>query len=301
MTARNQDERGASADRLDSPEAPGTLLNLGCGSDSHPAFVNVDLIPGPGVIGHDLRRGIPFPDATYDLVYQSTMLSHLRPADALSLTRECCRVLKPGGVLRIVTEDLEQMCRIYLEKLEAAWNGDRQSSHDYDWMLLELYDQASREFPGGRIAAYLRQNPLPNEEFVYARIGSPGRNMVTSQRAMLHARSAPVPLPRRALSTLPRRLLGRARRLIVDTLLGPGAMDAFDVGRFRLTSGQVSYRMYDRYSLRELFRTAGFSEITLQDHRRSRYAAWSSVNLDMTPSGDVARPHTLVMEGIRPF
>ena len=36
------------------------LLNLGCGGDSHPAFVNVDLVAGPGIIGHDLRQGFPF-------------------------------------------------------------------------------------------------------------------------------------------------------------------------------------------------------------------------------------------------
>ena len=83
-----------------------SLLNLGCGTDCHPAFVNVDIVGGPGIIAHDLRLGIPFPDATYDLVYHSTMLSHLRPPDALSLMRECGRVLKPGGVLRVVTEDL---------------------------------------------------------------------------------------------------------------------------------------------------------------------------------------------------
>src|SRR4029453_2670584 len=76
------------------------LLNLGCGAEIHPAFVNVDLIDAPGVVKHDLRQGIPYDDKTYDLVYHSTMLSHLRPADAHALTRECYRVLKPGGILR---------------------------------------------------------------------------------------------------------------------------------------------------------------------------------------------------------
>ncbi len=99
------------------------LLNLGCGAEVHPAFVNVDLIEAPGVVKHDLRQGIPYDDKTYDLVYHSTMLSHLRPADALTLTRDCYRVLKPGGILRIVTEDLEQMCRLYLQKLDAAFAG----------------------------------------------------------------------------------------------------------------------------------------------------------------------------------
>ena len=167
------------------------LLNLGCGADSHPAFVNLDLIARPGVIGHDLRLGIPFPDATFDLVYHSTMLSTMRAADALALMRECRRVLKPGGVLRVVTEDLEQMCRVYLHKLEAACHGDRQSAEDYEWMMLELYDQATREFAGGEMARYVRRNPLPNEAFIYSRIGEPGRRMVAGGRSS--AATAPAP------------------------------------------------------------------------------------------------------------
>ena len=146
-------------------------------------YVNIDLVPFPGVIAHDLRQGIPFPDATYDLVYHSTMLSHLRPADALIFTRECRRVLKTGGVLRVVTEDLEQMCREYLQKLEAACSGDPQGAQDYEWMLLELYDQATRESPGGGMVHYLSQDPLPNEAFIYSRVGEQGRRMISGARA----------------------------------------------------------------------------------------------------------------------
>ena len=179
------------------------LLNLGCGADSHPAFVNVDLIARPGVIGHDLRLGIPFPDATFDLVYHSTMLSTMRAADALALMRECRRVLKPGGVLRVVTEDLEQMCRVYLQKLEAACHGDRQSAEDYEWMMLELYDQATREFAGGEMARYVRRNPLPNEAFIYSRVGEPGRRMVAGARSASATARPPFTISGRRASAVP--------------------------------------------------------------------------------------------------
>ena len=272
------------------------LLNLGCGSDHHPAFVNVDLDAHPGVIAHDLRQGIPFPDATFDLAYHSTMLSMFRPAEAARFTRECWRVLKPGGVLRVVTEDLEQMCRVYLQKLEDALGGDEQSASDYDWMMLELYDQASRERPGGGMAAYASQDPLLSEEFIYSRVGDLGRRIVAGARSYRRRLEAGSPAARPPFNTVVRTTV---RKLILIGLLGPSGMEAFDVGRFRLSSGQVTYRMYDRFSLERLFVAAGFTSVLLRSARESGYPFWDAVNLDLSPGGEAARPHALIMEGIR--
>lgn len=51
----------------------------------------------------DVRQGsaetIPFPDATFDLVFSSGVLHHT--PDTLRSFRECFRVLKPGGVAKI--------------------------------------------------------------------------------------------------------------------------------------------------------------------------------------------------------
>jgi hypothetical protein len=272
------------------------LLNLGCGTASHPAFVNVDLVKAPGVITHDLRKGIPFPDQTFDLVYHSTMLSLMRPAEALAFTRECRRVLKPGGVLRVVTEDLERMCRAYLEKLEAACAGDRQSSYDYEWMMLELYDQATREVAGGGMSRYMRRQPLPNADFICSRVGEQGRSMIAAGRS--HVESAAKPpsagtMIRRFVQLLPARI----KKVFLSALIGAEGLRALEIGRFRLTSGQVTYRMYDRYSLGELFSSAGFSEISVESATHSRLPVWHRVNLDLSAQGLPARPHALIMEG----
>ncbi len=96
-------------------------LNLGCGNRYHPDWINIDIAPStPGAIAHDLSRGIPLPDTRCDVVYHSHILEHMRRADALPFMEECYRVLRPGGVLRVAVPDLERICRVYREKLEAA-------------------------------------------------------------------------------------------------------------------------------------------------------------------------------------
>jgi SAM-dependent methyltransferase len=273
----------------------GKLLNLGCGAEPNASFVNVDIHPGPNIISHDLRRGVPFPERTFDLVYHSTMLSQLRPAEALALTRECHRVLNPGGILRVVTEDLEQMSRLYLQKLEEAFDGNRASASDYEWMILEIYDQATREKPGGEMAEYLKQNPLPNEDFVISRIGAQGKRIIAGVRASQRRNHAGATGFRPFLS----RLKTGTRHRLLAAIFGSDAPQAFEIGKFRVSSGQVSYRMYDRFSLRQLFSKAGFTDISLRTTRESGYAFWNDVNLDLSSDGTAARPHTIIMEGRR--
>jgi SAM-dependent methyltransferase len=272
-----------------------TLLNLGCGEEGHPAFVNIDLrAANPGIIAHDLRDGIPFPDETFDLVYHATMLSMLRSASALRLMQECRRVLKPGGVLRVVTEDLEQMCQAYLQKLEAVCNGNTESADDYEWMILELYDQATRESSGGGMVQYLLRDPLPNEAFIYSRIGAQGTRIVSGLRLRPEPKYA---APANETVGVRAKLMEKVNKFVLTALLGPKSVEALEIGLFRLTAGQVSYRMYDRYSLGRLFQAAGFSQVSRRTPTESGYAFWDRVNLDVSVEGRIVRPHTLIMEG----
>jgi hypothetical protein len=61
----------------------------------------------------------------------------------------------------------------------------------------------------------------------------------------------------------------------------------------------VSYRMYDRYSLRQLFLNAGFTSISIRTPSESGCHFWDNVNLDLSADGTPARPHALIMEGRR--
>lgn len=64
-----------------------------------PDVVTVDFIPGPGVdIAGDIHA-LPIPDNTYDCVFCTGTLEHVR--DPATAVRELYRILKPGGVIHI--------------------------------------------------------------------------------------------------------------------------------------------------------------------------------------------------------
>ena len=62
---------------------------------------------------HDLRKGIPFTDASADNIFSSHFLEHLSRSDGCQLLTECYRVLKPGGTLRVGVPDLEYALSVH--------------------------------------------------------------------------------------------------------------------------------------------------------------------------------------------
>ena len=65
---------------------------------------------------HDVRKGLPFDSETADVIYAGQFIEHLNPlTEAPAFVRECRRVLKPGGVLRMTTPDVDLILEYYHE------------------------------------------------------------------------------------------------------------------------------------------------------------------------------------------
>jgi SAM-dependent methyltransferase len=208
-------------------------LNLGCGSRFHPEFINIDAVSSsPHVLAYDLNKGIPFPDATFDVVYQSHLLEHFKKENALDFLKECYRVLKTSGVIRLAVPDLEQIVRGYLDELDKALQQPEESGQNYDWMLLELYDQAVRGRSGGAMLEYLEQDNIPNEAFVYQRIGAEARDIIHAlkQRASTSHDERPTNYLAR-LRSLPQFVCARLLKII----LSDEDYRALEIGKFRST------------------------------------------------------------------
>jgi hypothetical protein len=145
------------------------------------------------------------------------------------------------------------------------------------------------------MAQYMSQHARASDAFLYSRVGEQGKSMMDAARTRRNQ-----PRPPASLRTYLSGLKARARQAFYTRLLGPLDVEALELGQFRLSSGQVSYRMYDRFSLKQLFSSAGLSSVAVTNADESRYPGWARVNLDVAPDGRPARPHALIMEGIRP-
>lgn len=76
------------------------------------SWINGDLIGGD--IYLNATKKIPFPSGSLDGIFAEQFIEHLELVEAESFLRECHRVLKPGGVVRLATPDLEGLIEVYL-------------------------------------------------------------------------------------------------------------------------------------------------------------------------------------------
>jgi glycosyltransferase involved in cell wall biosynthesis/predicted SAM-dependent methyltransferase len=254
-----------------------SFLNLGCGRRFHPSWINVDFVStNPKVLAYDLKKDIPFQDASFDVVYHSHLLEHLPRSYAPKFIQECFRVLKPGGIIRVVVPDLETIVKLYLKYLTKALKGDKKSERRYEWIVLEMFDQMVRNVSGGEMLEYLKQDPIPEEDFVYKRVGSEVKDIIESiQEQRCCSKDS-----------------GQNKNVTQK-------FDALSVGKFRL-SGEVHLWMYDRYSLGKLLRETGFEEIKVCQADESRIPNFNSYFLDIEPDGSVRKPDSLFMEAVKP-
>jgi SAM-dependent methyltransferase len=89
-------------------------LNWGCGGRGEPGWINSDRKVGPGVdLSCDIRQGLPLADGSIDYAVSVHALQEIPYPDLLPVLAELRRVLKPGGVLRLVLPDLERAVAAY--------------------------------------------------------------------------------------------------------------------------------------------------------------------------------------------
>lgn len=97
-------------------------LHIGAGTKRIEGWLNTDLIAGEAFL--DIERPLPFSDASLAYAYGEHVIGALSERAAESLFEEFHRVLRPGGVLRVATPDLEKLIAIYHDRSDAVARDD---------------------------------------------------------------------------------------------------------------------------------------------------------------------------------
>lgn len=278
-----------NSQELSSRSVPFRAINLACGGKlcQEHGWVNADHSPSTrGVQQINLLRPLPFEDDTFEVVYHSQFIEHLPYDKGLGFMKECHRVLQRGGVMRMVTPDLQNQAREYLRALDAvlAGRGDEAARLRYQWIRLEMLDQLTRHRTGGQMVEFLESSGRRIEGYLWERMGRSGKNLI------------PQPAGRDKQEAL-KDALRSLRKLawgIVDRL----TPQALQVGRFRL-SGESHLYMYDEYSLSELLAASGFVDIRRVTATQSRIPNWNETRLDCDDLGYPDGAVSLFMEAVK--
>jgi predicted SAM-dependent methyltransferase len=94
-------------------------LNWGCGAHVAPGWINSDVKDEPGVdLVADIRKGLPLDSDSIDCAVGIHVLPEFAYPELVPVLGELCRVLKPGGTLRLALPDLRRGIDAYLAEDE---------------------------------------------------------------------------------------------------------------------------------------------------------------------------------------
>jgi predicted SAM-dependent methyltransferase len=123
-------------------------LHIGCGQNVLAGWLNSDYYPAdPNVIHLDATMNFPFDGDTFEYVFSEHMIEHISYPQGLAMLKECCRILKRNGRLRISTPDLKFLINLYsdqkseLQKSYIKWASDTfiQNTEYTDTMVINNF------------------------------------------------------------------------------------------------------------------------------------------------------------------
>jgi SAM-dependent methyltransferase len=270
-------------------------VNLACGSTliSGDGWLNFDYVPSsPAVHKADLLGRLPLETSSVSLVYSSHFLEHIPYSDVPSFLAECYRILQPGGVLRLVLPDFENLCRAYLEHREQGNHGEA------DFIILEIVDQCVRRDSGGELGRFyqvLRGSPTDEDsmiEFVKQRTGED----ILASGTEMHS------LSKIGVKTLVRKVQNRVERMWIRLVINllPRSFRAQNVSLASV--GELHHWLWDYDQLGSVLRSVGFTSIERRNAQTSSFPDFPYSPLDVNAYGQPRKgSESMYIEAIKPL
>ena len=106
---------------LAASSASAAKLQLGAGSNVLNGWFNTDLEPQyPEIYVLDVTKPFQIPSKTFDYIFSEHHIEHVTFSKGNFMLRECFRILKPGGVIRLATPDLAVILGLYTNDLNES-------------------------------------------------------------------------------------------------------------------------------------------------------------------------------------
>jgi predicted SAM-dependent methyltransferase len=107
-------------------------LQIGCQGQVIKGWLNVDIEPKSREVAlMDATKSFPFGADTFSYIFTEHMIEHVSYKEAELMLKECYRVMKTGGVLRISTPNLKFLMELYSESKTEVQKAYIQESKRY--------------------------------------------------------------------------------------------------------------------------------------------------------------------------
>jgi SAM-dependent methyltransferase len=239
---------------------------------------------------HDLTLPLPFADNSFDAIYVCRVMEHLSPNHGARFVADLFRLLKPGGVCRLSTPDLEEIAEEYLRQLKQCWDdpADRNLIR-FHWIKLQMLDQMVREKGGGDMMEAIHRGDF-DPEYAKERFEDVFNEFLPASTEQ--GTGPPSPKALHPVVRFIRRAVGRVYR----TTLGKRPAASVDPRR----TFEADKWLHDRLSLRLCMEACGFHRYRVKDFRSSDIPGWDRFRLDTSRLGDHPLEPSLFVEAHRP-
>lgn len=232
-------------------------INLACGPIfiENSNWINLDYISSSKSVKKvNLLQRLPFNQGTAELVYSSHFLEHIPKLKVIFFLQECFRILKPGGKIRLVLPDLEEMANNYLLYRK------KKEHTKANFLVLEMIDQCVRKNSGGELLKlYKKISNQNNQEkqmidFIYKRTGEDLDNKKYDTRSVNDTFL-------KKLNYFLSSILSRIEKYRIKACLFflPKAFRDQNVSLASI--GELHHWLWDFYTLKKTLESAGFVEI----------------------------------------
>lgn len=268
-------------------------VNIGCGNRFAENWINLDFnSTEKKVVSHNLLEPLPFKDSTVDVIYSSHLLEHFSRTQGENLLKNCYQKLKPGGILRIVVPDLENICREYISLIDNI--DELENKNKYKWIIVELLDQLTRTESGGELLKLRQRIIQKNDTFLMDYAQSR-----TGVKLHLENNNEPQKNKARSFFSNYKTVMNKLVYLYINMvkLLLPTSIRNTVVDNTPM--GEKHKWMYDKYCLSTTLKKVGFKNIIFLAAKESNIVGFNNDYLDVNPDGSCYKNSSIYCEATK--